>query len=208
MPRSSTLNRVLPASAGTTLKGALAQAIAATAELCGHPISAAAASLLADDLNSFDRSKLLNALLRCRRELKAPLHVGEILARIDDGRPSPEEAWNMMPNSEAASVVWTKEMAQAWGHAQPLLEDGELQQARQVFQESYAHAVLMARCQGEAIAWMASLGTDPVQREQVLRDAVSKERLPATYVEQLLPYRSLSPQAHQLLTQVRIKNVP
>ncbi len=211
MSRSSTLLHALPdyssVRARANSDSTLAQAIAATAELCGQAMSTSASRLLASDLAAFPRSAVLDALYRCRLEFHGALQIGEILARIEDGRPSAKDAWEMMPDSEAVSVVWTREMAQAWGVACQLLQEGEMLAARQVFEETYAQAVLMARCQREPVSWIPSLGTDPVQREQVLREAVKKERLSASYVEQLLPYRSLSLQARHLLTQVRIKHV-
>lgn len=207
MPRTSTLHRTTTRRLHPASRSTLASALSATAELCGHAISDAAANLLAHDLADFHEPAVMEALGRCRLEYRGMLNIGEILARIDDGRPTAAEAWEMMPHSEADSVVWTREMAQAWGQAAPLLQEGDSMTARQLFQENYTQAVLLARCKREPVSWMPSLGTDPVQREQVLREAVQKERLPVSYVEQLLPYRSLSPQARQLLTQLHIKNV-
>lgn len=186
---------------------ALIEAITATAELCGKPVSDAAAKLLAKDLTDFPETAVMEALARCRMELHGPLNIGEILARLDDGRPDAEEAWDMMPLTEAASVVWTAEMAQAWGNALPHFQSGNWEQARDAFRKSYTQAVLLARCKRTPIHWTPSLGTDPAQRERVLLDAVKKERLAASYVQELLPYRSLSPQAQQLLSHVNIKNV-
>ena len=186
----------------------LAEAIAATAELCGQPLSFTAARLLARDLANLQRSAVFDALARCRIELHGALNIGEVLARIDDGRPGVEEAWDMLPTNEAASVVWTAEMAQAWGKAWPLLQQGEREAARRIFQENYVHAVLMARCRQEKVHWTASLGTDPQRREQVLQEALRKERLTSAYVKNLLPYRSLSAQSRSVLKQIRLKNFP
>ncbi len=186
----------------------LAEAVAATAELCGQPLSSSAARLLARDLASQKRPAVFDALARCRVELRGALNIGEVLARIDDGRPGAEEAWDLLPASEAASVVWTGEMAHAWGKAWPLLQQGECEAARRVFQEDYVHAVLIARCRQEKVHWTASLGTDPQQREQVLQEALRKERLSSAYVKKLLPYRSLSAQSRSVLKKIRLKNFP
>lgn len=186
----------------------LAGAIAATAELCGHTLSPAALALLVRDLTTLDRDAVLKALARCRVELHGALNSGEILVRIDDGRPSVEEAWKMLPASEANSVVWTDEMAHAWAKVLPLLQKGELGHARRFFEECYIHAVLIARCKREKVTWTPSLGSDPQEREMVLQEALEKERLPASYVKELLPYRSLSTHSSHILAQIRLKKIP
>lgn len=185
----------------------LTETIAATAEICGHRLSERATHMLARDLADLPEAAVVDALARCRLELRGRLSIGEILTRIEDGRPSSAEAWAMMPKSEAASVVWTDEMAKAWGSVLPLLQNGEWQEARGVFEKVYAQCVLLARCKREKIRWHPSLGSDLAQRESVLIEAVRKERLSASYVQELLPYRSLSPEALQLLSQLQIKNV-
>lgn len=208
MSRTRLLNRPESHTAGADRIARSAQAIAATAELCGHVLSSNAAGMLARDLAQLPEAALQDALARCRRELRGRLNLDEILARVDDGRPSAEQAWRMMPASEAATVVWTREMAHAWGEAAPLLQQGQAAAARAAFDDAYAQAVLIARCRREPVCWIASLGTDPLHREQVLREAVQKERLPAAYVKDLLPYRSLTPEARHMLSRVQIKPVP
>lgn len=188
-------------------RSALAQAIALTAEVCGQTLSHAAADMLADDLADFDIAQVLDALARCRMELQGPLKVADILVRIDDGRPDADEAWEMMPKSELASVVWTDEMARAWGTALPLLNAGDAAGARDAFRETYAKAVLEARIRREPAHWTPSLGSDPAGREQVLLEALGKERLSARHVEQLLPARPATPSAQEIIARLKIKSL-
>ncbi len=208
MRRISTANRPTARQARSIAGTPLAQALAATAELCGTPLSGNAVALLAEDLSRLPVASVENALARCRMELRGPLNMGEVLARLDDGRPTVEDAWNMLPASEEDSVVWTCEMAFAWGQAQPLLQAGELAAGRRLFGEFYVQAVLIARCRQERVCWLPSLGSDAARREAVLLEAVKHERLPAFYVKKLLPYRSLSKEAAALLERVHIKNFP
>lgn len=208
MRRTLTLRRPSARQPVFSAEHELIEAVAATAELCGHPLTPAAALLLARDLSSLDRQAVLAALARCRAELPHTLNIGEVLARIEDGRPTAEEAWNMLPVTEAASVVWTNEMAQAWSGVASHLLNNEREMAHGLFVQCYAHAVLMARCKQEKVTWTASLGTDPAQREQVLLEALEKERLPADYVKELLPYRALSLPARQLFSQLRLDIFP
>lgn len=167
----------------------LIEAIAVTAELTGTVISEAAAKVMAQDLARFPEALVLPALTRCRRELKGRLTIADVITRIDDGRPGPEEAWAMIPQTEAQSVVWTSEMSQAFGAAYPLIRDGETIQARMAFLESYRELVRKARDVGAPVTWAPSLGHDPQGRETVLMEARRLGRLPADHVAGLLPHR-------------------
>jgi hypothetical protein len=185
----------------------LVEAISLTAEVCGQPLSPAAAEILAEDLGDISEAAILAALARCRMELQGPLKAADILARIDDGRPEVEEAWAMMPESELSSVVWTDEMAQAWGIALPLLNAGDYGGAHAAFLESYTKAVLRARVLRKPVHWAPSLGSDVAARERVLLDAVQKGRLSAAHAEQLLPCRIASDRAAEIIAQLKIKNL-
>ena len=186
----------------------LKEAVAATAELCGRPLSPVALFQLASDLSMLEQTSVLAALSRCREDLRGTLNIGEILARIEDGRPTVEEAWIMLPMSEAASVVWTNEMAQAWSSVTSYLQNDDHELAHAIFIRNYTHAVLMARCRQENVTWTPSLGTDPAQREQVLLEALQKERLTVNHVKDLLPYRTLTLPARQLVSQLRLNFYP
>ncbi|WP_157691723.1 hypothetical protein [Noviherbaspirillum autotrophicum] len=206
-PQWSNQSSVGPIARREAKRAVLVQAISLTAEVCGQTLSAAAADMLASDLGDFDEEKVLAALARCRMELQGPLKMSDILTRIDDGRPDADEAWAMMPRSELASVVWTDEMAMAWGTVLPLLNVGDAGGARSAFRDTYAKAVLDARIRREPPHWTPSLGNDPAGRERALLEAVDKKRLSASHVEQLLPKRSITRSAQEIIAQVRIKNL-
>jgi hypothetical protein len=185
----------------------LVEAISLSAEVCGLALSPAAAEMLAKDLAEFDERLVLAALARCRLELRGTLRLPDILARIEDGRPGVEEAWAMMPKNEQASVVWTDEMAQAWGVVSPMLAQDDVVGARLAFRETYSKAVLDARIQREPVRWMPSLGSDVASRERVLLEAVEKRRLTPAHLEQLLPSGAISPQMQEILKQLKIKSL-
>ena len=168
----------------------LLEAIAVTAELTQTDLSKPAARVMADDLSAYPEPMVLAALTRCRREVKGRLTIADVVSRLDDGRPGPEEAWAMLPRDEAATVVWTDEMAEAMGVAQPLLNQGEFVPARMAFKEAYTKLVQKARDARLPVKWTASLGHDPAGREQVLKEAVERGRLPAAHVAGLLPYHN------------------
>lgn len=155
----------------------LIQAIAVTAELCGRTFSPEAARMFVDDLDGFEEQAIAVALRRCRREVRGMLTVQDVVSRIDDGRPGPEEAWAMLPKDEGMSAVWTDEMAEAFGVAAPLLDAGDKVAARMAFKEAYATRINAARDQRRPPNWTVSLGHDPRGRDVALAEAVSLNRL-------------------------------
>lgn len=62
----------------------LLKAIAVTAELTSTVISEAGARIFADDLRHYRLEDVLDALTRCRRELKSKLTVAAVIERMDN----------------------------------------------------------------------------------------------------------------------------
>ncbi|MBE0615222.1 MAG: hypothetical protein IH604_16235 [Burkholderiales bacterium] len=172
----------------------LLQAIAVTAELTGTQLSDAAARVMARDLARYSEPQVLGALTRCRRELRPRgLTIEAVISRLNDGRLGAEEAWASAPKNEVQSVVWTEEMAQAWGIAAPLLAEGDAIAARMAFVETYRKLVQAARDAGTPVRWTPSLGHDPAGRESVLLEAVRKGRLAWEHAARLLPHPQPAP---------------
>lgn len=169
----------------------LLQAIAVTAELTGTKLSEGAARVVSDQLSRFPHQQVLGALSRCQLELKGRLTLADVITRLNDGRPGPEEAWAMMPKDEAASVVWTAEMAACSAVSRPLLEEGDPVAARMAFLECYRSSVQAARNAGVEVCWTPSLGYDVGGRESALVEAARLNRLPHSQVQALLPHRDI-----------------
>ncbi len=165
----------------------LLQAVAVTAELCGRTFSEAAARVFVSDLAIYPEAAVIKALARCRREVKGVLTISEVVARIDDGRPGPDEAWAMMPFDEMRTVVWTDEMAQAFGVARHLLAINDKAGGRIAFKEAYVKAVADARDAGTAPLWTPSLGHDKDGRDAALHEAVSKGRMSLDHAQSFVP---------------------
>lgn len=176
----------------------LLQAIAVTAELTRTQLSEMAARVMAQDLAEYPEHQVLAALVRCRRELRGQMTIADVLNRLDDGRPGAEEAFAMLPQSEDESVVWTEEMAGAWGVASCAVDRVA---ARMVFKEVYTKAVQAARDEHKPVKWTASLGRDPRLRDQALQAAVEKKRLTHDQVAGLLSHKdeSINPRIAGLL---------
>lgn len=167
----------------------LLKAIAVTAELTGTQLSTPAARVMAEDLSRYPEGQVLGALNRCRRELKGRMSPADVISRLDDGRPGPEEAWAMIPRYESGTVVWSDEMREAYAAAAPLVAEDNLIVGRMAFLERYRTLVSAARDAGKPVNWQPSLGWDVRGREGVLIEAVEKGRLSAQHVAGLLPYR-------------------
>jgi hypothetical protein len=156
----------------------LIKAVAVTAELCGRTFSPEAAAVFVSDLDGFPEPAVIKALSRCRREVKGMLTIADVVARIDDGRPGVEEAWAMVPLDERTTVVWTDEMAQAFGIAHPLLEAGDKVAARMAFKSAYERMVAQARDERRPPRWTPSLG-DVGGRSAPILQAVQLGRISA-----------------------------
>lgn len=165
----------------------LIQAVAVTAELCGRTFTEGAARMFVQDLSNFPEQAVLKALGRCRREVKGMLTIQDVISRVDDGRPGVEEAWAQMPFDESQSVVWTDEMASAFGTALPLLEEGDKVAARMAFKETYTRLIGEARDAGRPVRWTPSLGHDKNGHAAALSEAVSKGRLTYEHAQDLCP---------------------
>jgi hypothetical protein len=167
----------------------LIQAIAVTLEVTGSPaMSDAAVKVMLRDLAGYPEPLVLAALRRCMREVKGKLTLADVIQRIDDGRPTPEVAWSMVPKDEAGSVCWTTEMRDAYALAHSLVKQGELVQARVAFLEAYRVRVQFARDACLPVEWQVSLGFDKSGRELVLLDAVQKGWISVNHARSLLPY--------------------
>jgi hypothetical protein len=171
---------------------AVIEALAVTAELTNTQLSPAAARVMAADLAPYPDAQVLGALSRCRKELKGKLTVADVVSRLDDGRPGPEEAWALLPFDERQTVCWTEEMEGAWGVALPLIEEGDRIAARMAFLESYRRRVQSARDAAARVKWRISFGQDPEVRQQAIAQAVQLGRISETRAMQL----GYTPPAH------------
>ena len=114
--------------------------------------------------------------------------VAQIKAAVEnDGRPGKDEAWAscVAGFDESQTIVWTDEMAAAWGVCLPLIMAGDNIAARMAFIEAYASEVNQARARGLQVKWSASLGKDPDRRRDAISQAVNAGKLPSSELEAL-----------------------
>ena len=168
----------------------LLEQIAVTAELMGQAISPNAAAAMAMDLSRYPLQTVVDALTKLRRESKARFSLSAVIEQIEklnpDTRPGADEAWSMIPRDEYSSVVMTEEMAEAYGIARPLLDEGDQVAARMAFKEAYARIVEANKRDGVMPKWFPSLGSEKEGREAALNTAVRLGRISADHAAKLL----------------------
>lgn len=167
-------------------KSDLYKALAVTAEVTGANPTEAAIRAMADRLAPYPGEVVAKALERCQVELRRPLTLGDIFDRLEDGHLGPEEAWAMVARvEEEETIVWTDQMATAYGAAHGALPDRVA--ARLAFVEAYRREVATARQRGHPPRWWPSLGWDPAKRVAPIVDAVALGRLTPHMAQAALP---------------------
>lgn len=158
-------------------------------DVYGRERSATAVALWWKVLQRFSLAEVESALAQHMHTSRFAPTPADVTALISDrdGRPGADEAWAMIPHSEAGSVIWTEEMAQAYGVAAPLLNMGDHIAARRAFIEAYNSAVAKARLAGVPVKVTPSWGWDEAGRESAVRNAVERGLLPASKATLYLP---------------------
>jgi hypothetical protein len=179
------------------------KAVIVTCELVGQTLSDAAIEGIVAELSRYPEASVMEALLRCRRELRR-LTLADILDRVPGQHPGPEEAWGLVSRclaNEQISIVWTEEMREAYGTAAALASDPVA--ARMAFKEVYSKLVSTARAHRQSPAWSVSLGYDPHGRELALTEAVQKNQISQDHAARLLPSVSaVAPEVQALVEQL------
>lgn len=175
----------------------LVEQIVGTSELLGQEIKPTAAAMLAEDLAGYPRDVLAKALSRVRTEHTGRLTPKTILDRIDEamGRPGANEAWAMAMTAldERNTVVWTSEMAEAWGVVREVAASGDMVGARMSFISAYERLVRTARDERRLPEVTVSIGWDGELRGQAVEKAVQLGYLSAEKAAEHLPALGFTP---------------
>lgn len=165
----------------------------AALETGGRDASVPMLRLAFSALAEFPLAQVERALAEHVTKSRFPPTPADIRAIIEastpGGRPGVEEGWAIAigAKDEGATVVWTEEIAAAWGVAQPILAAGDEIAARMAFKEAYQRAVDAAKRAGRPVRWTPSLGHDPQARAVALEQAVAQGQLGRDAVAHLLP---------------------
>lgn len=140
-----------------------------------------------------------------------PAAVLRYLPKRRDERPEADEAWAIAVRAadERETVVWTKEIAEAWAMALPVFQLDDVVGARMAFKATYGRLIDHARAIGQFPQWVISQGFDAARRLEVTNDAVRNGRLQLNQVripELLLagPDGRMSLNAREQLQQLKL----
>jgi hypothetical protein len=158
--------------------------IAMAFELAGGvKLSEPAMEMIFETLEPYDSNQVAIALSRAMREVRGRLCPADIISRIPSQRPTANEAWGMIPRSEAQTTVWTDEMRTAYGVAYPIIDDPVA--ARMAFIEAY-NRELSRVDPATNPKWSVSIGRDPAMRKDAIKNAVKMGRLPEWQAQKYL----------------------
>jgi hypothetical protein len=166
----------------------LHEEIAVSAETVGARLSDAAIAMMVAELERLDRADVSAALSRARKEMHGRLSLADILDRLPNQHPGPEEAWSMIApvlTDQTKSLMWTQEMAKAYEAADDL--KGDEVAARMAFREVYSRLVGESRAAGKRPDWNLCAGWASEGRKECVRRAVSEGKLTVSEARRLLP---------------------
>ena len=157
----------------------------------GLPLDEVAAGWSAE-LTAYTEHEVVRGANACKTS-KFPPTLPEFLSfcrpETASNRPAGDEAWAIAVRAadEAETVVWTEEIAEAWGIAKPVFEGGDEVGARMAFRASYERLTADAKVAGIPAKWVVSQGHDPERRAIAVERAQVAGLLPAPVVEQFVP---------------------
>lgn len=127
----------------------------------------------ATELGGFSAEEIKRGLDACRNN-KFPPTLPEFISLCRPAatvRPSADEAWalSLKARDESETVVWTEDMAQAWGICKPVLDAGDEIGARMAFRAAYERICAA----GGPVVWSVSDGWDKEKRVVALERAKS-----------------------------------
>lgn len=112
--------------------------------------------------------------------------LADVLDRLADGRPGPEEAWALVQGTtDQDTVCWTTEMAEAWAAARFVLDDRVA--GRMAFLETYRDRLAVARSHVRPPAWQIYLGYNTERRQSAVLAAVEQGKITPAQAMGVLP---------------------
>lgn len=158
-----------------------------TLEICDRVLSDRAQFVFVEALQGYPEAQVMAALARCRKEFKGTLTPRDVIDRLDDGRPSADEAWAMVPKNERDSAIWSDEMAHGWSIAEPAWMNGDRVGAHRAFRDAYTDAVYRNRDQRRPTNWTVTLGDDRQQAFNVIQHGLRCNKLSITAAMRAVP---------------------
>ena len=134
--------------------------------------------------------EIINAARMLPTEEEGRITVKKLLKRIPRLQyPDAEVAWATFPKEEHQTAAVVEPALKAWGVAESLWCDGDKIGARMAFKAAYEQFVAEAKQAGQiAPKWQMTYGTDPVAREEKVREAVALGFIPSETAQKALPH--------------------
>lgn len=177
--------------------------LSSTLDLYGRKLSTGAYSIWFEALKPYPfqtvRDSLSTYISGGKSQAPVPADIIGMI-QADDGHPPPDEAWALVAKcltDETVTVVWTQQIASAFGIALGLSDDPIA--ARMAFLGAYRARLAEARKEGDPAKWMPSMGSAVAGREGPLLEAQRLGRLPAPMVQGLLSNKAMSPLLSEFL---------
>ncbi len=186
----------------------LVKMIAVVNEATGGPdLSRDAILIYLESLEGYSDDEVTAALKRCAVEVKGRLALADIVSRIDDGWPEPDAAWALCPASEAETVVWTDEIVCSYYEASEQHPEDQVA-VRMAFREIYRKKLVQARQERRRPEWRVSLGSDPRQREQAVRDGIRRGRIEDAMLHVYCPELARPKELDRAVAQIEGRHTP
>jgi len=160
----------------------IANAIKATAAVCGGDISDEVCVVMMADLKPYGGDAVMAMLQKLRRTHKGRFSLAQMIELIDgqDGRPGVETAWGIVSRilaDESVTEFLTPEMEEAYFACASLYNDQGHIPARQAFKEVYTEALRQARDKGHKPTWKCSQGNNKVNADAAIRLALEQGKI-------------------------------
>lgn len=175
--------------------------ISLIADYHGESISESRMQMFASDLSDYSAKEINEAWKKYRStptNLKMPMPA-VLKQLVDDGHPTAQESWAMIPRDDRASVVWSDQMRSAYAVAEPLIREGNISGAFFAYREEYDRLIANARMNRQKPKWSASFGDDKSGRDAALIVAIEKGRLTPERAVQFYPELEYNPN-YEILT--------
>ena len=170
-------------------KEKFAEVIRATMSLYDREVQPAAMLIWWGALKDYGLAEVGEALARFIKSPKghfAPLPADVIaMCRKSSGHMPPDEAWaiGLTAQDESLSVIWTTQIAEAMGAAQPCLDGHDKYGARLAFLSAYDRLT-----GSSAPVWTISIGSSPDGRLRAVDSALRKGLIAPESALNYLPY--------------------
>jgi hypothetical protein len=155
----------------------------------GKVFSKKAMDMIFETLEDHSLDMVEQAIKLHSKQSKFAPTPGDIIGILEAGnkRLTADEAWSMMPKDEFETIVWTREMAEAYGIASGLLAEGDKIAARMAFKGAYERLCSEALMMQRPVAWSVCVGFDKSRVEPVLQKAVAAGRISQDRANKFLP---------------------